>query len=150
MRPTNLVLKGIIGVKSMAEMSRALGEQADAQLYDARLSAPLYRTLYSYALYQGQANAMAASWHSLALSSDGSHFLEAFGDEKSWALMYNMYADRLLDTGIVNQTVSTAGTSTQFYALIAAQILQSQTAFYKNLLSSKSCKSALCKHHLAG
>lgn len=90
----------------MAEMSRALGEQADAQLYDARSSAPSYRTLYSHARYQGHANAMAASWHSLALSSDGSHFLGAYGDQQSWALMYNIYADRLLDTGIVNQTVS--------------------------------------------
>lgn len=49
---------------------------------------------------------MAASWHSLALSSDGSHFLGAYGDQESWALMYNIYADRLLGTGIVNQTVS--------------------------------------------
>ncbi|OJT12480.1 hypothetical protein TRAPUB_10957 [Trametes pubescens] len=36
---TNLALKGIIGVQSMAEMSRALGEQADAQLYDHPTSA---------------------------------------------------------------------------------------------------------------
>lgn len=33
---TNLALKGIIGVKAMAEMSRALGQQDDAQLYDVR------------------------------------------------------------------------------------------------------------------
>lgn len=83
---------------------------------------------------------MAASWHSLALSSDGSHFLGAYGDEQSSALMYNIYADRLLDTGIVNQTVSRLGIFTQLYALTTAQILQSQTAFYKNLLSSEACK----------
>ncbi|KAL1945995.1 hypothetical protein VTO73DRAFT_1997 [Trametes versicolor] len=98
---TNLALKGIIGVKSMAEMSRALGKDADAQLYD------------------GHATALAAAWKSLALSSDGSHLLGVYGDQQSWALMYNIYADRLLGTGIVNHS-----------------ILQGQTAFYKTLLNS--------------
>ena len=31
---TNLAIKGIIGVKAMAEISRALGEDTDAQQYD--------------------------------------------------------------------------------------------------------------------
>lgn len=31
---TNLALKGIIGVKAMSEISRALGQQVDAKLYD--------------------------------------------------------------------------------------------------------------------
>lgn len=35
---TNLALKGIIGIKTMAEISRALGEQDDAQQYDVRHS----------------------------------------------------------------------------------------------------------------
>ena len=30
----NLALKGIIGVKAMAEISRAMGQDADALLYD--------------------------------------------------------------------------------------------------------------------
>lgn len=31
---TNLAIKGIIGVKAMAEISRALGQDLDAQQYD--------------------------------------------------------------------------------------------------------------------
>lgn len=34
---TNLALKGIIGVKAMAEISRAVGKDSDAQEYDVRL-----------------------------------------------------------------------------------------------------------------
>lgn len=94
-------------------------------------------------IYQGHADAMAASWHSLALSSDESHFLGVYGEQQSWALMYNIYADRLLDTGIVNQTVGRIRTAAKFYALITAQVLQGQTAFYKNLLSSQSCNLVL-------
>ena len=33
---TNLAIKGIIGVKAMAEISRAVGIDTDAQLYDVR------------------------------------------------------------------------------------------------------------------
>ncbi|EIW62862.1 uncharacterized protein TRAVEDRAFT_114910 [Trametes versicolor FP-101664 SS1] len=115
---TNLALKGIIGVKSMAEMCRALGEDADAQLYD------------------GHAAALAAAWQSLALSSDGSHLLGVYGDQQSWALMYNIYADRLLGTGIVNHSVSCACSPTDFHLLMSTQILQGQTVFYKTLLNS--------------
>ncbi|EIW62865.1 uncharacterized protein TRAVEDRAFT_69088 [Trametes versicolor FP-101664 SS1] len=108
---TNLALKGIIGVKSMAEISRAVGEQADAKLYDEH------------------AATLATSWHSLTLSSDGSHLLGSYGDEGSWALMYNIYADRLLGTGVVNET-----------------ILRSQTAFYKALRSSSALNFGLPIH----
>ncbi|KAL1942377.1 hypothetical protein VTO73DRAFT_5979 [Trametes versicolor] len=101
---TNLALKGLIGVKAMSEISRALGQQDDAKLY------------------HGHATALAASWESLALSSDGTRLLGVYGNEQTWALMYNIYADRLLDTGI---------------------ILQSQTAFYKTLLNSSAPKFGL-------
>ena len=33
---TNLAFKGIVGVRAMAEMSRALGEEFDAQQYEVR------------------------------------------------------------------------------------------------------------------
>ena len=33
---TNLAIKGIIGVKAMAEISRAVGIDTNAQLYDVR------------------------------------------------------------------------------------------------------------------
>ncbi|KAJ8483511.1 hypothetical protein ONZ51_g4652 [Trametes cubensis] len=98
---TNLVIKGIIGVKAMAEISRALGQDLDAQQYDSH------------------AAALVGSWQSLATSSDQQHILGTYGDQSSWALMYNIYADLLLGTNIVSQT-----------------LLKSQTAFYNSLFNS--------------
>ncbi|KAH9892777.1 DUF1793-domain-containing protein [Cubamyces lactineus] len=98
---TNLAIKGIIGVKAMAEISRALGQDLDAQQYDSH------------------AAALVGSWQSLATSSDQQHILGTYGDQNSWALMYNIYADLLLGTNIVSQT-----------------LLKDQTAYYNILISS--------------
>ncbi|CDO69210.1 hypothetical protein BN946_scf185042.g112 [Trametes cinnabarina] len=94
---TNLAIKGIIGVKAMAEISRALGQDLDAQQYDSH------------------AAALVGSWQSLASSADQTHLLGFYGNQKSWALLYNIYADRLLGTDI---------------------LLKDQTAFYQTLLQS--------------
>ncbi|KAI0335016.1 DUF1793-domain-containing protein [Cubamyces sp. BRFM 1775] len=98
---TNLAIKGIIGVKAMAEISRALGQDLDAQQYDSH------------------AAALVGSWQSLATSSDQQHILGIYGNQNSWALMYNIYADLLLGTNIVSQT-----------------LLKGQTAFYNTLFNS--------------
>ncbi|KAI9067393.1 DUF1793-domain-containing protein [Trametes sanguinea] len=98
---TNLAIKGIIGVKAMAEISRALGQDVDAQQYDSH------------------ASALAGSWQSLATSVDQKHILGFYGNQQSWALMYNIYADRLLGTDVVSQT-----------------LLQGETSFYQELLQS--------------
>ncbi|KAI0353838.1 DUF1793-domain-containing protein [Trametes cingulata] len=98
---TNLAIKGIIGVKAMAEMSQAMGEQADAQQYGSN------------------ATTLVGQWQSLAQSSDGQHLLGSYGDQQSWSLMYNLYADRLLGTNIVDQN-----------------LMKLQTAFYRELLGS--------------
>ncbi|KAI0759823.1 hypothetical protein BD413DRAFT_495995 [Trametes elegans] len=105
---TNLAIKGIIGVKAMAEISRAVGNSSDAQNYD------------------NQATTLFNAWQSLALSSDKQHILGTYGSQQSWALMYNLYADLLLGTNLVNQT----SPSTH---------VMCQTAFYKTLLSSGTC-----------
>ncbi|KAI0370619.1 DUF1793-domain-containing protein [Pilatotrama ljubarskyi] len=97
---TNLAIMGIIGVKVMAEISRALGEELDAQQYDSH------------------ASALVGQWESLALSLDGQHLLGTYGKQNSWALIYNLYADHLLGTNVVDQA-----------------LLQSQTSFYKTLLT---------------
>ncbi|KAI0633571.1 DUF1793-domain-containing protein [Trametes polyzona] len=98
---TNLAIKGIIGVKAMAAISRAVGEDFDSQQYD------------------GHASALYGQWQSLSLSSDQQHLLGVYGNQNTWALMYNVFADRLLGTNLVDQS-----------------ILQKQTAFYKSLLTS--------------
>ncbi|KAL1944830.1 hypothetical protein VTO73DRAFT_2450 [Trametes versicolor] len=100
---TNLAIKGIIGVQAMAEISNVLSEEADSKRYS------------------NEATTLMQQWQSLALSFDQQHFLGVYGNQTSWALMYNLYADRLLGTNLVNQTT-----------------LQGQSALYKNLLSSTS------------
>ncbi|KAI0325215.1 DUF1793-domain-containing protein [Cubamyces sp. BRFM 1775] len=98
---TNLAIKGIIGVKAMAEISRALAQHTDAEEYDSC------------------AAELVSSWESLAMSSDRQHLLGIYGNEGSWALMYNVYADILLGTNLINQT-----------------LLRGQTTFYESLLNS--------------
>ncbi|KAH8107238.1 hypothetical protein BXZ70DRAFT_285390 [Cristinia sonorae] len=90
---TNLVVKGIIGVRAMAEISKSLGKNDDV-------------TAFSTAALQ-----MSETWESLALSSDRSHILATYGDEESWALPYNLYADQLLQTNLINTTVYASETS---------------------------------------
>ncbi|RDX47956.1 hypothetical protein OH76DRAFT_1405499 [Lentinus brumalis] len=98
---TNLAIKGIIGVKAMAEISRATQHDSDAQQYDSR------------------ATALAGSWLSLAESSDQQHLLGQYGDQSSSAMLYNIYADLLLNTSLISQDV-----------------LAKQTQYYNTLLQS--------------
>ncbi|KAM5540215.1 hypothetical protein V8D89_006034 [Ganoderma adspersum] len=83
----NTALKGIIGVKAMAEIAHALGEDSDAVLY-ANKSSSLFDL-----------------WLSLATSSDGSHLLGGYGSQQSWSLMYNLFANKMLGLNFVPQSV---------------------------------------------
>ncbi|EKM54251.1 uncharacterized protein PHACADRAFT_146023 [Phanerochaete carnosa HHB-10118-sp] len=84
---TNLAIKGIIAIGAMSQMSVAMDQQQDAQHYSST------------------AQAYANTWKSLALSSDN-HILSNFGDPgSSWALEYNLYADKWLGTGLVDDSV---------------------------------------------
>ncbi|CAL1707175.1 unnamed protein product [Somion occarium] len=103
---TNLAIKGIIGIKAMSEISKALNQVEDADRY------------------ANFASAFANTWLSVASSSDGQHLLASYGNSASWAQIYNSYPDRLLQTGVVdNQTYEAqtkyyqsllSGTSSQF------------------------------------
>ncbi|OCH90332.1 DUF1793-domain-containing protein [Obba rivulosa] len=84
---TNLAVKGIIAIQAMAEMSKAIGDED------------------SFEIYAKQASAFIEIWESLALSSDQQHLLLDYGDETTWALAYNLYADRLLGLNLVNPSV---------------------------------------------
>ncbi|EMD37367.1 hypothetical protein CERSUDRAFT_114040 [Gelatoporia subvermispora B] len=97
---SNLSVKGIIAIQAMAEMSQAIGKDDDAVLFGQR------------------ATQLMSEWDMLAYSSDQSHVLMDYGDESSWALMYNLYPDRLLGTNLINST-----------------IYQKQTSFYGSLAS---------------
>ena len=41
------------------------------------------------------------SFQSLAQASNGQRLLGVYGDQQSWSMMYNLYADKLLGTNIV-------------------------------------------------
>lgn len=42
----------------------------------------------------------------MALSSDGHHVLSSYGDPvTSWSLLYNLYADKLLQTRVIGDNV---------------------------------------------
>lgn len=75
---TNLAVKGIIGIRAMAELSAFMGEDQDAKQY--RLIADSYMP----------------QWKEYALSRDGTHTKLAYNWQGSWGSLYNAYADSLL------------------------------------------------------
>ncbi|KAJ8076123.1 hypothetical protein PM082_022108 [Marasmius tenuissimus] len=97
---TNLAIKGISGVHSMAEISYTLGESDDASKY------------------QDQASSWVKSWSTQAFS--GRHLTATYGAPNSWALMYNLYADKLLGMKLVSDDIYNA--QDKFYA---GQVLSS-------------------------
>ncbi|KAI1795667.1 hypothetical protein LXA43DRAFT_731775 [Ganoderma leucocontextum] len=97
---TTLAIKGIIGVKAMAEISRAVGEDSDGAQYD------------------NNATALLGSWVSLATSSGGSRLLGSYGDQQSWSLMYNLFADKMLGLNFVPQSV--INMQTQYFGSLLA------------------------------
>ena len=102
---TNLAIKGIIGVKAMAEISRATHHDSDAQQYDVRCRLTLEVLVLKW-VSQSQATALVGSWLSLAESNDQQHLLGQYGDQSSSAMLYNIYADLLLGTNLIPQDVS--------------------------------------------
>ncbi|KAJ3530917.1 hypothetical protein NM688_g7646 [Phlebia brevispora] len=87
---TNLALKGIIGIKAMSEISAALNITNDAQHF-ANVS-----------------SIFAQQWQAQALSTDHQHVLTSFGDpDSSSALTYNLFADRLLNTNVIQSGLYT-------------------------------------------
>ena len=59
-----------------------------------------------HAISQDVAAQYAAEWQAEAVSSDRQHILTSFGDpDSSWALTYNLFADRLLQTNVISQDV---------------------------------------------
>ncbi|KAI5802839.1 putative glutaminase [Pyronema domesticum] len=75
---TNLALKGIIGIRAMAELSNYIEETEDAKNYT------------SIALDY------IPKWQEMAMSRDGTHTKLAYHWEGSWGSLYNSYADALL------------------------------------------------------
>ena len=75
---TNLALKGIVGIKAMAEIADIVGEKEDAKYYE-RI-----------------ANEYVEKWQEYGISRDQTHAKLAYTWYGSWTTLYNLYADSLL------------------------------------------------------
>ncbi|KIK53986.1 hypothetical protein GYMLUDRAFT_142150, partial [Collybiopsis luxurians FD-317 M1] len=82
---TNLAIKGIIAIRSMAEISRVVGESDD------------------YNNYSSTASSLALQWQSIAGSSG--HLTSTYNDLSSWGLIYNLYPDKLLGFNLVDSSI---------------------------------------------
>ncbi|EJU00939.1 DUF1793-domain-containing protein [Dacryopinax primogenitus] len=79
---TNLAIKGIVGIAGMSQIASALGKTVDAQYYSS--------IAQSYVpLFEG-----------FATSKDGSHLDLSYGNDSSWGITYNLYADKLLQANL--------------------------------------------------
>ncbi len=87
----NLALKGIIGVAAMAQIATTVGQPADA------------------AFFAGQARSFAADWASRAQDPSGAHLDLTYsgpgGGDGTWGTLYNAFADSLLGTGLVPESI---------------------------------------------
>ena len=55
---------------------------------------------------QDHAKQLVNSWLSFAQASDQQHLLGKYGDQSSWAMLYNVYADLLMQTNLIPRDVS--------------------------------------------
>ncbi len=79
----------------------------------------------------------SSAWQSLALSADDQHILSSYGDSsQSWSLLYNLYADKLLQTNIVGDNVRRSCLILKRHALTLPQIYQLSANYYKGLFAS--------------
>ncbi|KAI0771550.1 DUF1793-domain-containing protein [Trametes elegans] len=77
---TNLAIKGIVGIKAMAEIASLVGDDERSSNYSSIVA--------SY----------VQQWQGFATASDGSHLTLSYGNSSSWGLSYNLFADKLLGT----------------------------------------------------
>ncbi|KAJ7596532.1 hypothetical protein C8J56DRAFT_917682 [Mycena floridula] len=85
---TNLIIKGVLGIKAMAEISTMVpGQSSNADLYQA-----------TAARYVQQ-------WTTAAASTG--HLLSTYDNTGSWALIYNLWADKWLGLNLVDSSIYT-------------------------------------------
>ncbi|THU86971.1 hypothetical protein K435DRAFT_682611, partial [Dendrothele bispora CBS 962.96] len=105
---TTVALKGIIGIGAMAQISAALGYSNDSEMYLAsnKCNGSRFLALITdFCRSQSKATSFIhdQNWQTKTVKSD--HITIEFEDEESSALLYDLYAERLLGTNVVNQTV---------------------------------------------
>ncbi|KIK51939.1 hypothetical protein GYMLUDRAFT_50232 [Collybiopsis luxurians FD-317 M1] len=88
---TNLAISGILAIRAMAEISEVVGEADD------------------HNNYLKNATSLVSQWQILAGSSG--HLTTTYNNPSSWALIYNLYADKLLRFELVDSSVYSNQTS---------------------------------------
>lgn len=90
----------------MSEISRIMQHSNDTQYYAVGLIDRL-TDAHSIVIHMKEVSAQyTKTWSSSALASDG-HVLANFGDsDDSWTTAYNLFADRLLQTNLIDEAVS--------------------------------------------
>ncbi|KAH8105922.1 DUF1793-domain-containing protein [Cristinia sonorae] len=96
---TNLAIKGIVGIKAMAQIASLVGDTARS------------------ANYSSIASSYVSQWQKFATASTGKHLTLAYGNDNSWGLSYNLFADKLLGTNVFPKSVFDMQTS--WYSTVA-------------------------------
>ncbi|TKA78319.1 hypothetical protein B0A49_02284 [Cryomyces minteri] len=84
---TNLAIKGIFGLQAMSRVSRVVGQAAGAQYYSS--------TAASY----------FTQWEYFAIDPSKRHTMLSYEWRSSWELLYNTHPDKLLNLGIIPQSL---------------------------------------------
>lgn len=86
-KQTNLALKAIIGIRAMSEIARITGDENTASKMAS------------------VAQDYISKWMKLAVSSDSTHTKLAYQLNDSWSMLYNLFADRLLNLKLVPKSI---------------------------------------------
>ncbi|KAJ8103716.1 glutaminase [Lipomyces tetrasporus] len=100
---TNLALKGVIGIKAMSVIANVTANSADA------------------ANYSSIANSYISQWQNLGFSTVANppHATLSYGSNNTWGLLYNLLGDKMLNLGLVPDSVYEIETA--FYATVNAR-----------------------------
>ncbi|KAI0018896.1 DUF1793-domain-containing protein [Xylariomycetidae sp. FL0641] len=96
---TNLAIKGIVGLQAMASIATLAGETYDALNFSATA-----RSYYS-------------QWEYYAIDPSHQHTTLAYQWRSSWGLLYNIFFDKLLNMGLVNESIYTM--QSEWYATVS-------------------------------
>ena len=84
---TNLTIKGIVGLQAMSQISAVVDNEAATQYYA--------NTAHQY----------YTQWQEFAIDPSERHTILAYQFRSSWSLLYNIYPDKLLNLGIIPQSL---------------------------------------------
>ncbi|KAK7462171.1 hypothetical protein VKT23_007774 [Stygiomarasmius scandens] len=112
-----VALKGVIGIGAMSQICEALNRSEDAKTFRA------------------EASSLAQQWQRLTVKHNPDHITHNYEDDTSFTLAYDLYADILLGTKLINESVYNVQT-THCQEQLSAEMAQGN--FFGIPLSSAS------------